>query len=79
MVSEEGKAGYQKAYADWQKQLVALHEVLLEGHRTDPVKLKGILNRESRAKIRYDRARLELLGIESEDDSDGDDSEAKPD
>jgi len=30
------------------------------------VRLKGLLNREARAKRRYDRARLRLLGIEEE-------------
>lgn len=63
-VSDERRAAYLKAYEDWQKHLRALHEVFLEGTRT-PVgdEFKGLLNREARAKERYDRARLELLGI----------------
>lgn len=76
MVSEERVLGYREAYDDWQKQLAGLHEVFLEGKRLDPIRLKGLLNRESRAKRRYDRARLHLLGIEDEDaasDSDTDD------
>ncbi len=55
---------YLAAYGDWQKQLADLHAVLLEGRRTDPARLKGLLNREARAKERYDLARLRLLGIE---------------
>jgi hypothetical protein len=40
--------------------------VFLEGKRLDPLRLKGLLNRESRAKRRYDQARLRLLGIEED-------------
>ena len=58
---------YRDAYEAWQRHLVGLHEVLLEGKRLDPVRLKGLLNRESRWKRRYDRARLRLLGIEEEE------------
>jgi hypothetical protein len=51
--------------------------VFLEGKRLETVRLKGLLNRESRAKRRYDSARLRLLGIEEEpdfgDDGDNDD------
>jgi hypothetical protein len=63
-VSEERRQAYLEAYEDWQKQLSALHEVFLDGTRT-PVgdQFKGLLNREARAKERYDRARLVLLGI----------------
>jgi hypothetical protein len=30
----------------------------------DPPRIKGLLNRESRAKARYDEQRLRLLGLE---------------
>jgi len=63
---EDRVADYREAYAAWQKQLAGLHEVFLESKRLDPVRLKGLLNRESRAKRRYDRARLRLLGIEDD-------------
>jgi hypothetical protein len=56
---------YRQAYEDWQEQLQPLHRVFLEGERLEPPKLKGLLNREARAKERYDGARLALLGIES--------------
>jgi hypothetical protein len=55
---------YLEAYAVWQEQLQALHRVLLEGEPMDPPRLKGLLSRESRAKDRYDEARLRLLGLE---------------
>ncbi len=69
-VSEERRQAYLQAYEDWQKQLQALHEVFLDGTRT-PVgdQFKGLLNREARAKERYDKARLELLGIPAAADS----------
>jgi len=69
-VDEARRQAYLAAYEAWQKQLRALHEVLIEGTRT-PVgdQFKGLLNREARAKERYDKARLELLGIPAADAS----------
>lgn len=69
-VSEPRRRAYLDAYEDWQKKLGDLHDVLLEGTRT-PVgdQFKGLLNREARAKEKYDAARLELLGIPQEKDS----------
>ena len=60
---EETKTEYREAYEDWKRQLEGIHRVLLEGERLDPPKLKGLLNREARAKERYDAARRRLLGI----------------
>ena len=60
---EDSKHEYNEAYADWQEQLAAVHRVLLEGQRLEPPKLKGLLNREARAKERYDAARRRLLGL----------------
>ncbi len=75
MTSEDQRTAYSEAYAAWQKQLTDLHDVFLADNRLDPVRLKGLLNRESRAKVRYDRARRALLGIEEDaaevDDGDG--------
>ena len=62
-VAPETKAEYQEAYDAWQRQLQRLHQVFLEGERLDPPRLKGLLNREARAKDRYDAARNALLGI----------------
>ena len=69
-VSEERRQAYLAAYDDWQRKLGELHEVLLDGTRT-PVgdEFKGLLNREARAKEKYDQARLELLGIAPAGDS----------
>ena len=66
MVNEDRTESYREAYEAWQRQLAGLHEVFLEGKRLDPVRLKGLLNRESRVKRRYDVARLRLLGIEDD-------------
>jgi hypothetical protein len=77
MIDEDRVTGYRAAYEEWQKQLAGLHEVFLEGKRPDPVRLKGLLNRESRAKRKYDAARLRLLGIEEEPEmTDEDEDEA---
>jgi hypothetical protein len=74
--TDEERATYRKAYDDWQRQLAGVHAFFLEGERLDPVRLKGLLNRESRAKRRYDQARLRLLGIEPDDAVAEDDDEA---
>ena len=62
---------YRRAYDAWQEQLGALHRYFLEGETLAPPQLKGLLNREARAKERYDAARLALLGLDgalSQDD-----------
>jgi hypothetical protein len=78
MADEETQQAYKEAYDAWQRQLAGLHEVFLEGKRLDPIRLKGLLNRESRAKRGYDRARFRLLGIDEDVivDDDGDDQDA---
>ncbi|GMU39899.1 MAG: hypothetical protein AMXMBFR23_07650 [Chloroflexota bacterium] len=58
------KQTYREAYADWQRHLTGVHDLLLEGKRLPPEQIKGLLNREARAKERYDAARRHLLGIE---------------
>jgi len=63
-VDPERRRQYLEAFRAWQDQLEALHRVLLEGEPMDPPRLKGLLNREARAKARYDEARLRLLGLE---------------
>ncbi len=69
-VSDERRIAYLAAYDDWQKKLQDLHQVFLDGTKT-PVgdQFKGLLNREARAKEKYDRARLVLLGITPAGDS----------
>jgi hypothetical protein len=62
-VDPQRQAEYRQAYQAWQEQLQALHRVFLEDEPMEPPKLKGLLNREARAKERYDAARLALLGL----------------
>ena len=62
-VDPERQREYREAWAAWQRQLERLHDVFLEGEALEPPKLKGLLNREARAKQRYDAARQALLGI----------------
>ncbi len=63
VVMDDLRREYAEAFESWQEQLRALHRVLLDGERMEPPKLKGLLNREARAKERYDTARRRLLGI----------------
>lgn len=63
-VPSDPRQAYREAYEDWQRQLAGVHEFLLYGKRLPPDQVKGLLNREARAKARYDAARRTLLGIE---------------
>ena len=63
---ETPREAYREAWERWQAQLDDLHAVFLEGKRLHPAKMKGLLNREARAKEQYDQARLRLLGLSSE-------------
>lgn len=67
MISDDVRGEYEAAWADWQEQLVKVHALFIDGERLHPTQIKGLLNRESRAKARYDEARRRLLGIEDED------------
>ena len=63
VVDPERGREYREAWEAWQRQLGRLHEVFLEGASIGPPQLKGLLNREARAKERYDAAREALLGL----------------
>ena len=62
-VDESTALAYRRAWEDWIKQIEHVHRVFLEGETLRPDAIKGLLNRESRAKERYDAARLTLLGL----------------
>ncbi len=62
--SDDPKQEYRDALDQWQKHLGGVHSLLLEGQRLPPEQIKGLLNREARAKARYDIARRRLLGID---------------
>ena len=62
-IDPERQQEYREAYRAWQEQLETLHRVVLDDEEMDAPKLKGLLGRESRAKERYDAARLALLGV----------------
>jgi hypothetical protein len=64
MTTTDAREAYRAAYDDWQAQLAKLHAFFLDGERVPPQQIKGLLNREARAKERYDEARRRLLGIE---------------
>ena len=64
MPTDEQKAEYREALEAWQRHLDALHAFLLDGAiPRGPDAVKGLLNREERAKQKYDEARRLLLGI----------------
>lgn len=65
MATDEAKQAYREALDDWQAQLERVHALLLDGERLPPDQIKGLLNREARAKDRYDAARRKLLGIDA--------------
>ena len=65
-VDEATAALYQEAWDAWYKQIEHVHRVFLGDERLKPDQLKGLLNRESRAKEKYEAARLKLLGLEDE-------------
>jgi hypothetical protein len=66
VISEDIRSEYEAAWADWQEQLAKVHALFIDGERLHPTQIKGLLNREARAKTRYDAARRRLLGIETE-------------
>lgn len=55
---------YREAWDAWLKQVEHVHRVFLEGESIRPDQIKGLLNREARAKEKYDAARLRLLGLD---------------
>ncbi|MBR73700.1 MAG: hypothetical protein CL872_02000 [Dehalococcoidaceae bacterium] len=55
---------YLEAFAYWQNAAEKLHHILFDESATkDPAKIKGALNREIRAKEKYEIARKNILGI----------------
>lgn len=60
----EEVASYLEAYEYWQDAVQKLHHILFdENSSNDPAKIKGALNREIRAKEKYETARKNILGI----------------
>ena len=60
---DDVREAYREAWDSWWRQLERLHAFFLDGERMEPSALKGLLNREARAKERYEQARRRLLGI----------------
>ncbi len=63
-VDDATAAEYRSAWDAWLKQVEHIHRVFLEGEALRPDAMKGLLNREARAKEKYDAARLKLLGLD---------------
>ena len=77
-VDEATAAAYREAWDAWFKQIEHVHRVFLEDERPKPEQLKGLLSRESRAKDKYDAARLALLGLDDTGDGPPADPDANP-
>jgi hypothetical protein len=69
--SDETASAYREAWEAWIKQVEHLHRVFLDGEAIKPDQIKGLLNREARAKEKYDAARLHLIGLEESPLDDG--------
>ncbi len=67
---EETSREYTEAWEAWKKQIEHVHRVFLEGEVLRPDAIKGLLNREARAKEKYDAARLRLLGLDAGESGD---------
>jgi hypothetical protein len=61
---EATATAYREAWEAWLKQVEHVHRVFLDGEMIRPDQIKGLLNREARAKEKYDAARLRLLGLD---------------
>ncbi|GEM_PF-1790667 len=72
----EKRQAYSAAYERWQRDLAALHRVLLDGAALDPPHFVALLRRESKSKAKYDDVRQHVLGLPDaspDDDPFGDD------
>lgn len=63
-VDENTAAEYREAWEAWKKQIEGVHRLFLDGEILRPDAIKGLLNREARAKEKYDAARNRLLGLD---------------
>lgn len=63
-VDQETAAAYREAWEGWLRQIEHVNRVFLDGEAIRPDQIKGLLNREARAKVKYDQARLRLLGLD---------------
>jgi len=71
-VDRETADAYHEAWEAWRRQIDHVHRMFFEGEALRPDQVKGLLNREARAKEKYDAARRRLLGIDAPQDGPGD-------
>jgi len=69
-LSPEHQAAYREAYERWRRDLDAVHAVILDGEKLDPMHFVALLRRESKSKAKYDEARERLLGLPGGDEDD---------
>ena len=63
---DKRKQDYLEAYDRWQRDLLQLHRVILEGEPMDPMHRVALLRSESHTHDRYELARRHLLGLEGD-------------
>lgn len=63
-VEEAVAKQYREAWSAWMKQIEHVNRVFIEGEPIAPAQVKGLLNREARAKEAFDLARARLLGVD---------------
>jgi hypothetical protein len=63
-VTPEVAATYRAAWEAWMKQIEQVNRVFLDGEKIEPAQIKGLLNREARAKEAFEVARARLLGLD---------------
>lgn len=68
-LEEQKRNEYRTAYDRWQRDLTALHGVLLDGTPLDPPHFIALLRRESKSKAHYDAVRERVLGLPGGDDA----------
>jgi hypothetical protein len=66
----ERRVAYIEAYERWQRDLQAVHRVLLDGEHMDPLHFVPLLRRESKSKAKYEKAREKVLGLPGGEDDD---------
>jgi hypothetical protein len=69
-LSPENQSAYREAYERWRRDLDAVHAVILDGEKLDPMHFVALLRRESKSKTKYDEARERLLGLPGGDEDD---------
>jgi hypothetical protein len=61
---EQAKQAYRDAYDRWQRDLLRLHALLLDGESLEPLRRVALLRSESHSHDRYEEMRRRFLGLD---------------